>query len=143
MDLRVADNKTVIGSSLSKPTNSKMKTRALIGLTVVLLLVATGTARYFYKQLNNLKSNPNKVTVGEANAVIEAVGKLVVLPTDEQPTLATVTDPEKLKDQPFFAQAKVGNKVLIYTKAKMAILYDPSINKIVAVAPINTGDNAD
>ncbi|OGN17447.1 MAG: hypothetical protein A3F48_04405 [Candidatus Yanofskybacteria bacterium RIFCSPHIGHO2_12_FULL_41_9] len=65
---------------------------------------------------------------------------MLVLPTDEQPTVATVTDLEALKGQPFFLNAKIGYKVLIYTKAKKAILYDPQARKIVEVAPINLGN---
>ena len=55
--------------------------------------------------------------------------------------MATVSDLEKLKDQPFFAKAKIGDKVLIYTDAKKAILYDPVNDKIVEVAPINIGNS--
>ena len=40
---------------------------------------------------------------------VEKVGKLMVLPVGEQPTIATVVDPAKLKDQPFFSNAKVKN----------------------------------
>ena len=111
-------------------------------LGVLLLLVAMGAAGYFYKQLDDLKKNPNKVAQDETAATIAAVGKLIVLPEGEQPTLATVTDPEKLKDQPFFANAKAGDKVLIYTNAKKAILYSPTENKIVEVAPVNIGNTA-
>ena len=54
----------------------------------------------------------------EADVLIATVGKLISLPTDEKPTIATVTDIEKVKDQPFFKSAKNGDKVLIYTKAQ-------------------------
>ena len=70
------------------------------------------------------------------------VGKLIVLPEGEQPTVATVSDAESLREQPFFAQAKNGYKVLIYTNARKAILYDPLSNKIVDVAPLNIGETA-
>lgn len=123
------------GQGTKMPTTTK----AAMALVVLLLLGAIGSAGYFYKQLSDIKKNPNKVAIDETNATISAVGKLIVLPTGEQPTLATVTDPSKLKDQPFFANAQTGFKVLIYTNAKEAILYDPVANKIVAVAPINIG----
>ncbi len=71
---------------------------------------------------------------------MEAVGRLIVLPEDEVPTIATVTDLEALQGQPFFANAKLGDKVLIFAKAGKAILYDPVEQKIVEVAPVNLGD---
>lgn len=69
--------------------------------------------------------------------LLAALGKLVVLPNDEEPTIATVTDLTELQKQEFFRQAKVGDKVIIYPKAGKAILYSPSTNKIVEMAPIN------
>lgn len=68
--------------------------------------------------------------------IISEVGKLVVLPADETPTIATVSDLAPLKGQPFFADAEMGDKVLIFQKAKKAILYRPSTKKIIIVAPI-------
>jgi hypothetical protein len=110
-------------------------------LAVVVMVAGLGAAGYFYKQLSDIKKNPNKVAQDETAATLAAIGKLIVLPAGEQPTLATVTDPSKLKDQPFFANAKTGDKVLIYTNAKKAILYSPSENKIVEVAPVNIGNS--
>jgi hypothetical protein len=54
-------------------------------------------------------------------------------------TMATILDPAELADQPFFMSAQKGDKVLLYTNAKKAILYSPSQNKIVDVAPVNLG----
>jgi hypothetical protein len=72
----------------------------------------------------------------EASVLVEKVGKHMFLPTNEIPSLATVTDPKKLQAQSFFADAKKGDKVLIYSEAKKAILYDPVADKIVTIAPI-------
>lgn len=77
----------------------------------------------------------------ENKALVEKVGDLIILPKDETPTIATVNDLEKLKSQPFFANAELGDKVLIYAKAKKAILYRPSRNLIVELAPLSDFGN--
>ena len=89
-----------------------------------------------YKKLS-VAQNPSIVTEEEIKKVVAEVGRLLVLPTDETPTLATVSDPDKLKDQPFFANSEVGDKVLIYTESGKAILWRPSIKKIVEVSALN------
>ncbi|MBX4187003.1 MAG: hypothetical protein KW802_01945 [Candidatus Doudnabacteria bacterium] len=132
---------TPIPSSPEPDTNGPKMGKFLSGLAVVLLLATTGAAGYYYNQFDQLKKHPNKAAADETAATIAAVGKLLVLPAGETPTLATVTEPDKLKDQPFFAFAKKGDKVLIYTKAKKAVLYNPTENKIVEVAPVNIGSS--
>lgn len=73
----------------------------------------------------------------EVNALVAKVSKLMVLPTDETPTVATVTDASKIKDQPFFADAQNGDKVLIYQKTGEAILFRESENKIIKFGAVN------
>src|SRR6185503_11536868 len=82
------------------------------------LLIALGAAGgYFYK--NNLSyKNPELAAESEARMLAEEVGRLIILPTNEIPTIATVSDPKALEGQAFFAEAKTGDKVLIYTNAK-------------------------
>ncbi|HSW78826.1 MAG TPA: hypothetical protein VLF88_02310, partial [Candidatus Babeliales bacterium] len=84
-------------------------------------------------------SNPTAVAQQEQQQLVAKVSTLTVLPAGETPTVATVTDITKLKDQPFFANAQNGDKVLIYTKAKKAYLYRPSTGKIINIAPVNIG----
>lgn len=104
-----------------------------LGVVVVVCLVAIFQ---LYNKLNTLQ-NPTQAAQDEVVKVVAQVGKLMVLPTDEQPTVASVTDPEKLKGQDFFLNAKVGDKVLIYQNNRKAILYSPTLNKILEVSPIN------
>src|SRR3989338_9841071 len=107
-------------------------------ILAVVAVVALGSTFYFYSEYSALK-NPDKSTQEETAKLIAQVGKLMVLPEGETPTAATVSDPEKLKSQPFFAKAKKGDRVLIYANARKALLYDPESNRIVEVAPINIG----
>ena len=58
------------------------------------------------------------------------------VPADETPTLASVTDKTKLKDQPFFKDAENGDQILIFPQAKKAIIYRESTNKLINVGPI-------
>jgi len=106
---------------------------------IAVSIIALGSAYYFYSEYSTLKQGSDKLAQEETSDLIAQVGKLIVLPEGETPTVATVSDPEKLQNQPFFARAKKGNKVLIYANAKKAILYDQESNKIVEVAPINIG----
>ena len=106
---------------------------------ILFLVVLAIVGGYFYKNKISYKS-PELAAQAEARDLAEKVGKLFLLPRDEVPTIATVSDPEALKNQAFFADAKKGDKVLIYTNAKKAILYDPAANLILNVAPINLGN---
>lgn len=111
----------------------------VLGVIIVLLGVASV---YFYLQYQKVKKDPNVVAQQETDVLVKQVGKLIALPTDETPTVATVVDKDKLKDQPFFANAQNGDKILIYTKAKKAIVYRPSTNKLINVGPIAINQNA-
>lgn len=134
---------------ISKPQLERMRESIVEGAAMkkyfpfvpflIVTIIASGTAFYFYQQARQLKREPQKAAQEELALVVADVGRLIVLPEGETPTLATVTDPEKLKEQPFFANAKVGDKVLIYPNAKKVILYDPQQHKIVEVAPLNLG----
>lgn len=118
----------------------KNKTFYIVGVLAILFVAAAGGAYYYYLKFNELKANPQKIAENEVAETIKRVGEIMVLPEGETPTVATVADPERLKDQPFFAKAKVGDKVLIYTNARKAILYDSAAHQIIEVAPLNIGN---
>lgn len=107
----------------------------------VLLLIATssGTAYYFYSKYQVAQDkldNPEIAAQTEVKILTDQLSKIMVLPVDEEPTVATVLEKDKIQDQPFFVNAENGDKVIIYTKAMKAILFRPSENKIIEVAPI-------
>jgi len=115
----------------------------LVGIIVVSLL-GYGVVRFLalQKEVQMLKSSPKAAQDAakeDVKQLIEKIGKLIAIPKDETPTVATVNDIEKLKSSPFFTNAKNGDRVLIYTTAKKAILYRPAENKIIDVGPISIG----
>ena len=121
--------------------NNQLAHRVFKVFFSLVAIVAIIVAGYFYNQVRILKQNPQVAAQQEANDLVAKVGNLIVLPAGETPTIATVSDPTALKDQPFFALAQKGDKVLIYAqdKAPEAILYSITLNKILAVAPLNIG----
>ncbi len=132
------EEKQEVQANLISSLNPKMK--AVFAAIAVVALGSSGAAYYFHSRYTALMEEPQLAAQEDTNKLLERVGRLIVLPVGEEPTIATVSDPEKLKDQAFFAQAQIGYKVLIYANAKKAILYDPSEDKIVEVAPVNIGN---
>jgi uncharacterized protein HemX len=109
-------------------------------LLILVLIVAVAAAAFFYAKYQNSQdklNHPDTLAKAQTSNLVEKVGKHVELPTDEQPTVATVSDVSKLSNQTFFASAKNGDKVLIYSKAKTAVLYRPGEDKVINIAPLN------
>lgn len=113
------------------------------GLLVLFMLAVLfiGSTAYYYRENAKLKNNPQQAAQEEINSLIAKVSKLILLPQGETPIVATVVDPDKLKkQQSFFTNASVGDKILIYGGAREAYMYNPKLNKIIQVAPIVFGD---
>jgi hypothetical protein len=110
-----------------------------VALVALLVLFAAGTAYLAYER-NQLMQNPNAASEQKIREVVAKAEKLISLPEGELPTIIEVTNPDDLKAQPFFANAKAGNQVLLYANAQKAFLYDPTDNIIVEVASLNIGN---
>lgn len=118
-------------SSVSKP----------VLLLSVLLVASLAVGGFMTLKYQNAKKNPQSLVQADQNKLVDKVGALINLPKDEEPSIATVSDKEKLKEQAFFKEAENGDTLLIYTKAKKAILYRESANRVVEVAPIAIDTN--
>lgn len=69
-------------------------------------------------------------------ATLNAVDNHIILPANEEPTLATVEDSNLLTD-PFLKKvAKQGDKILLYYTAEKVIVYRPSEDRIVDIFPL-------
>ena len=95
---------------------------------IVLTIIGMGASGYFFYQyqrineeLGSIKNKPE-----EGRVLIDEISRLISLPTGEDPAIATVD----------------GNKILYFTKAKKAIIYDPVSRKIVDVATFNINSTA-
>lgn len=101
---------------------------------LILILLISGVVYgcvYLYK-------NMYKDKVTSTQTLLDEVGRLVILPEGEEPSMATVTDLGPLEGQDFFKNAQIGDKLLVFSTSQKAILYRPSTKSIVEIAPINS-----
>lgn len=142
---------------MGKFRNGKgMKKNILTAVNILVILGLAGVAGFFYQKSQDLNKkyndvqakyteitkDPKAVQAVEIRRYIEEVGKVYDLPKDEEPSVATVSDKDKLKDQAFFNKAENGDVTLIYSKAKLAILYRPSTKQLVNVSTVTIQQDA-
>lgn len=118
----------------------------LIPLLIAGSLVGAGLSGYlfyqYYQTQQLIKAFTTKQVLNkeEVKSLVLEVEKIAKLPDKEEPSVATVTDINKLKGQPFFADGKNGDRVLVYANAQKIILYDPISKKIINIAPLSAGN---
>ncbi len=125
---------------IKKVKESAIKNKPITIVISIIVLGALLVSLFFYfqyRKTQSLLNNPTQQAELEAEKLVVQVGKLIDLPKNEKPTVLTVSDVTKLLDQPFFANAKNGDRVLIYTLANKEILFRQSENKIIEVAHVN------
>lgn len=103
---------------------------------IIIAIISLCLVGYLYYRLNNLEKISKSTIDQEAEDLISKVSNLYLMPTNENPTIATVSDPSLLKDQSFFYSSRKDDKVLIFAKAGKAVLYRPDINKIIEITSI-------
>ncbi|CAN5217766.1 hypothetical protein BH09PAT2_BH09PAT2_08310 [soil metagenome] len=96
----------------------------------ILILPIGITLFYFYKRTPSPQN------------LLSKIEKHILLPVNESPAIATVSDKTKLANQQFFSEAQNGDVLLIYNTSQKAILYRPSIDKIVNVTAVNIHTSA-
>ena len=104
-----------------------------------LVVMAVGLSVFYWYGVQSAVKDPDRAAQEETIKLLAEISRIIVLPSNEIPVIATVNDPVKLTNQPFFTKAKAGDKVLIYPNNKKAILYNPVDKKIIEVAPLSIG----
>jgi hypothetical protein len=127
-------------------TISKSRLWMLIGFFMFIALLGLGAAGYAFYRASSVTgelSTLREARMQTKDQLVEEISKLIILPEGEEPTIATVVDPKTLQDQPFFKNAKAGDRVLIYSKDSRAVLYDPVAKRVVEIGYLNveTGGN--
>jgi len=105
---------------------------AIIALAVILVL-SIGLISLSHRAHNSSQ----QAAAGKVQKVVAEVGKLVLLPSGQVPTVAIIKNTSELQNQSFYTNARNGDYVLVYPQAKKAILYRPSINRVIEYSSTN------
>lgn len=128
-------------------TKGADKTKVLIVAVAVLAIIAAmglGLALWQKKESPAAQAASAKKDDAATSArIIKKVGDLYDVPVGEEPTVAAIQDRSKLDGQEFFNKAQNGDYLLVYTKAKLALLYREATDKLINVGPINMQENGD
>jgi hypothetical protein len=116
--------------------NMNPRTVLLVGIGIIAVLLVTVVA--LFVKYNDLKKDPDANAKETSQRIIAEVSDMYIVPTNEEPTVAQVQDKAKLKDQPFFKDTRNGDYILVYTDARLALVYRESAKKLVTVGPIAT-----
>lgn len=131
---------------------SLARNKSIIAILIVIVILALAGAGFMYYQYQKTASELKKVKTqtaassstpkeDEVKKIVAEVAKLARLPENEIPSIATITDVSKLKDQPFFKDAKNGDILLVFNTSGKAVLYDPKEKKIVDVTTLSTSSS--
>lgn len=130
---------------ITAPLSGKYKNLIFILTLVALVGVGVGGFSFYQyqrtqKELQAIKkvaTASQNTNTDQLSKILLELSKIIKLPEGEIPTMATISDIGKLKDQPFFQNGKNGDILLVFNKAGKAILYNPTDKKIVEVAPVS------
>lgn len=112
-----------------------MRHRLKIIATLIVLIVLVGLA--YQTHPFGIGLSKEEQAQQEVQKTLAAVGRHIIVPKDDTPLIAKVTNAATLaSQQPFFANAQNGDELLVFPKTSQAILYSPSRDIIVNVGPI-------
>ena len=118
-----------------KKDTSKLAIKTVQKRLVVAAVLAVVFIIFLGFLVRHLMVSP-KVNLDSVESIKTTINRHFLLPTDEEPALATVTDTSKLTSV-LQENAKNGDRVLIYQNHHQAILYRPSIDRVVAVTTVS------
>lgn len=154
LDVKDSEKETS-GKSVEKNKNSAPKTEFAkikanwVGLVVLVLALMTVIATYLFLETDELSTKVGSLQqqltsaeqkskgVDETKVILAKVSKHILIKDTSKPLLAEIADVDQVKKQNpvFYKDAQNGDKLLIVDGK--AILYRPSTDMIINVAPVS------
>ncbi|OQA36339.1 MAG: hypothetical protein BWY53_00541 [Parcubacteria group bacterium ADurb.Bin326] len=140
-DFEVEENNFSADQSNNKTQNKSGLSGSLLILPMLVAIIIAGWFGYDWyrseREVERLSQKPTAEKMSADTAVLLGKIKKHMFLPEEDPTIATITDAENLiQQQPFYAGAQNGDKLLIFPNAKKAIIYSEARDKLINVGPI-------
>lgn len=112
----------------------------VVGLVLVAVVLSWGK---WGGRMREAPATPQETSEVELGNIVDRVASHILINRDEEPTIATVQDPEalRLKDPVFYKDADVGDRLLIWSDK--AVLYSEADDVILSVMPVTFTPPAD
>src|SRR3990167_2931071 len=126
----MSKSKFKMSNKIQNP-NIKWAGKILLILLLISAIIFTfAVFRYWAvsKNVNTIGENIKQSAQRTNNLkiLIDKVSRLILLPQNEAPSIATINNVAQLqKDSSFYKDARNGDVLLIYFQAKKAFIYDP------------------
>lgn len=91
-------------------------------LIFIVFIILAASLFYLYRN-NNTETDPVEIAKKESALVKSMLSKHLVFPEGEEPDIRKIN--QKLED-PFFANAAIGDYLIIFYKSRIAYTYSPS-----------------
>ena len=123
-------------------SRKKLLTLLLVVALIAVIVMLDMRRRQAEEQLTKLSVRTDQVNSEQnketAKRIVQRVGKLIVLPKDIEPTVATIVNIEALRSRNAFYNTAENGDYLLVTPTR-AILYNDKRNIILDVAPVQVG----
>lgn len=149
-----AESPKVVETEVKQPSKGK----TTLYLALLLVVVLTGVALMISQKMkarqeigkagkvpgtvqNQDKGQAKPMEKTDISALVGRVSQLILIKTDEDPTIATVQDANTLRasNPVFYKDAQNGDRLLVWSDK--AVLYSTTQDKLLAVMPIVSNQN--
>lgn len=106
------------------------------------MLALAGGVAFLYTKYTETRKEVEKLSTvqgqqelskTQTHELLGEMRQIIIMPTNEDPVVATITDINQLKDKDFYKDANNGDRVVVFANAKKAYIYSPERKLIVNV----------
>lgn len=137
--------------SSNKRSKKSVKNKLLGFVVFVILLGLAGGTVFLYTKYSETKKEVEKLSTvqgqqelskTQTQALLGEMRQIIIMPDNEDPVVATITDINQLKDKEFYKDAQNGDRVVVFANAKKAYIYSPERKLIVNVGAFQLDEKA-